>query len=58
MIRRKKIRDYTEKQYRIKKSDEYLAIENSRIRPSASMAFRHKPYVNDYNRLKGCGVNG
>lgn len=58
MIRRKKLRDYTEKQYRIKKSDEYLAMENTRIRPSAYLAFKHKAYSNDYLALKEGDLSG
>lgn len=57
MIRRKKLRDYTEKQYRIKKKDEYSGLEHAHVQPSAYIAFKHKPYSNDYNDLRG-DING
>ena len=44
---------YEDKQYyKLKKTKEYMSIENMPVRPDAVRRFRHKPYSNDFRRDK------
>lgn len=45
-------KEYGDKQYKLKKANEYMGIEKMQVRPDASRRFHHKPYSNDFGRDK------